>query len=113
MDAGGAENVGGVGDAAIPPVVNGGAWPTGAGGLPQHLDECSLDRLIETKIARFLSQLGDYPLDNLHALFMGKFEKSFLTQIMRHTGGNQMQASRLLGMNRNTLRKRLRAYNIG
>ena len=80
---------------------------------PQLLDECSLDKLIEVKITRFLNQLGEHSPDNLYSFFMGKFEKTFLTQIMRHTGGNQMQASRLLGMNRNTLRKRLRAYGIG
>ena len=80
---------------------------------PQLLDECSLDKLIEIKITRFMNQLGEHSPDNLYTLFMGKFEKTFLTQIMRHTGGNQMQASRLLGMNRNTLRKRLHAYDIG
>lgn len=79
---------------------------------PQLLDECSLDALIEIKVARFLNQLGDYSHDNLYTFFMEKFEKAFLTQVMRHTGGNQMQASRLLKMNRNTLRKRLRHYEI-
>lgn len=78
----------------------------------QLLDECSLDKLIEIKITRFLHQLGEHSPDNLYALFIGKFEKAFLAQIMRHTGGNQMQASRLLGMNRNTLRKRLHSYGI-
>ena len=108
MEAGGVE-----GEKSIAGVPNGVAVPAAVGvHSPQLLDECALDKLIEVKITRFLNQLGEHPPDNLYTLFMGKFEKSFLTQIMRHTGGNQMQASRLLGMNRNTLRKRLRAYDI-
>ncbi len=82
------------------------------GRSPQLLDECSLDRLIERKIARFLSQLGEHPPANLHALFMGKFEKAFLTQVMRYTGDSRVSASRILGISRNTLSKRLRAYEI-
>lgn len=71
-----------------------------------------LDTLIEIKIARFLDQLGDYPPRNLHAVMMEKFEKPLLTQVMRRSGGNQVHAARTLGINRNTLRKKLKAYGI-
>ena len=106
-DAGGIEGNGGV--SSVP---NGMAVPTAGVHAPQLLDECSLDKLIEVKIARFFSQLGEHPPNNLYSLLIEKFEKTLLTQIMRYTGGNQMHASRLLGINRNTLRKRLRSYNI-
>lgn len=72
----------------------------------------SLDSLIEIKVARFLDQLGDYPPRNLHAVMMEKFEKPLLVQVMRRSGGNQVHAARTLGINRNTLRKRLKAYGI-
>ena len=108
MEAGGIE-----GGESVSGMPNGAAVSAAVGvHSPQLLDECSLDKLIEVKITRFLKQLGEHSPDNLYAFFMGKFEKTFLTQVMRHTGGNQMQASRLLGMNRNTLRKKLRAYDL-
>ncbi len=108
MEAGGADS-----GESVSSMPNGAVVSTVVGAhSPQLLDGCSLDKLVEVKIARFLSQLGEHSPGNLYTFFMGKFEKTFLTQIMRHTGGNQMQASRLLGMNRNTLRKRLRAYGI-
>lgn len=107
-NAGGIEGNGGVSSAP-----NGVAVSTAGVPAPQLLDECSLDKLIEVKIARFFGQLGEHPPDNLYSLLMEKFEKTLLTQIMRYTGGNQMHASRLLGINRNTLRKRLRTYGIG
>lgn len=79
---------------------------------PAGLLDCySLDALIELKVTRFISQLGDYRPDNLHTLLMGKFEKLLLTHALRSCGGNQTHTAKLLGINRNTLRKKLSLYD--
>jgi DNA-binding protein Fis len=39
-------------------------------------------------------------------------EKHLLEQVLLHTGGNQVQASRLLGINRSTLRSKIQALGI-
>jgi Fis family transcriptional regulator len=43
---------------------------------------------------------------------MKKVEKPLLGQILRRTGGNQVHASKILGINRNTLRKKMKLYGF-
>jgi len=38
---------------------------------------------------------------------LAAFERPLFAQILRETGGNQLRAAQILGINRNTLRKRL------
>jgi two-component system nitrogen regulation response regulator GlnG len=38
---------------------------------------------------------------------LAAFERPLFEQILRATGGNQLRAAQMLGINRNTLRKRL------
>ena len=81
-------------------------------GLADKLDNYSLESIVELKISRFLDQVGKYYPQNLYALIMKKTEKPLLSQILRRTGGNQVHAARILGINRNTLRKKMKIYEI-
>lgn len=76
------------------------------------LEGMSLESIVELKIARFLDQIGDYYPENLHALMMRKVERPLLAQILQRTGGNQVQAAKILGINRNTLRKKMKIYGL-
>ncbi len=76
------------------------------------LDSFSLESVVEHKISRFLDQVGGVFPEDLHDLILGKVEKPLLTQILRRMGGNQVQASRVLGINRNTLRKKMKMHGI-
>jgi DNA-binding NtrC family response regulator len=49
---------------------------------------------------------------NLHARAVEAIERVLLPRVLRHTGGNQTQASELLGLSRNTLRQRLRLLGL-
>ncbi len=80
--------------------------------LADKLDSYSLESIVELKISRFLDQVGKYYPQNLYALIMKKTEKPLLNQILRRTGGNQVHAARILGINRNTLRKKMKLYEI-
>ena len=81
-------------------------------GLISDLDKYSMEDVVELKISRFLDQMGDFEEENMYELIMSKVEKPLLTQILRRVGGNQVQASRILGINRNTLRKKIKQYDI-
>ena len=50
--------------------------------------------------------------ENLYAQALEKFEKPLLIEMMHHAHGNQIKAARILGINRNTLRKKLNEYQI-
>lgn len=47
---------------------------------------------------------------NVHQTVIGFFEKRLLELAMRECHGNQLAASRLLGIHRNTLRRKLAEY---
>jgi len=49
---------------------------------------------------------------NLHNFFMGEVERPFLKVVMQQVNGNQTRAADMLGINRNTLRKKLKSYNL-
>jgi len=46
-------------------------------------------------------------------IFVERLERAVIAEAMTRSGGNQIQAARLLGINRNTLRKKLADLNIG
>ena len=50
--------------------------------------------------------------ENLYALALEKFERPLLTEMMHQAHGNQIKAAKILGINRNTLRKKLNEYQI-
>ncbi len=49
---------------------------------------------------------------NAHAEVMALLEKPLLAETLIKTHGNQTKAAELLGLNRGTLRQRLKAHNI-
>jgi DNA-binding protein Fis len=48
----------------------------------------------------------------VHAEAATVFERALIQHVLLVTGGNQLRAARLLGMNRNTLRKRARQLDV-
>ena len=81
---------------------------------PFRQSTLSRARFVELKISRFLSiRSGTYYPEDLHALIMKKVEKPLcLVRFLRRTGGNQVHASKILGINRNTLRKKMKLYGF-
>ena len=55
---------------------------------------------------------GEMP-SKLHHFFINEVEKPFLQVVMQEVKGNQTRAADLLGINRNTLRKKLKHHNLG
>ncbi|MCC6417853.1 MAG: sigma-54-dependent Fis family transcriptional regulator [Gemmataceae bacterium] len=49
---------------------------------------------------------------DLYAESVAQLERHLLTTVLRHTGGNQVQAARILGITRGSLRTKIRALGI-
>ena len=60
----------------------------------------------------YMEQSYDKLLCNLHAMVLGEVEKALLESVMERVDHNQTQAARILGINRNTLRRKLEKYGI-
>ena len=54
----------------------------------------------------------DLPDGEIYRVAIGMLEAPLFRHVLARTGGNQLQAARLLGINRNTLRKRLSDLSI-
>ncbi|MDR3621078.1 MAG: sigma-54 dependent transcriptional regulator [Paludisphaera borealis] len=50
--------------------------------------------------------------ENLYAESLALMERSLLTRVLRHTDGNQVQAARILGITRGSLRTKIRALGL-
>lgn len=59
----------------------------------------------------FATLNGDRP-GELYDLVIGEVERPLFKAVMDFTRGNQSQAAGILGINRGTLRKKLRTYSI-
>ncbi|MBI2466697.1 MAG: hypothetical protein HYV62_02570, partial [Candidatus Rokubacteria bacterium] len=67
---------------------------------------------VQQKLAECVRGLGSRESANLYELMLSLVERPLLEAVLRETGGNQLRAAALLGINRNTLRKKLRALGI-
>lgn len=60
----------------------------------------------------FAAHDGCMPAPGLHGRILREVEKPMIEQTLDLTGGNQVQAAKILGLNRNTLRKKIRELDI-
>ena len=67
---------------------------------------------IDTLLDQYFNDLdGDQP-SAIYEMVINTVEKPLLLYIMNKTEGNQSKAAKMLGLNRNTLRKKLKLYNL-
>ena len=67
---------------------------------------------IDTLLDQYFTDLdGDEPTA-IYEMVINTVEKPLLLYIMNKTEGNQSKAAKMLGLNRNTLRKKLKQYNL-
>ncbi len=74
-------------------------------------NQASLTDLIARRIAELVESNGSEPRD-LYQKLLGELEKPLIEIALERAGGNQVHAARILGLNRNTLRKKLTEHRI-
>jgi two-component system nitrogen regulation response regulator GlnG len=81
----------------------------------QDIDAPVQGASFEAAVTQFLRdhRLRGSSRDKLYPKALAQFEIPLLQHVMRHVKGNQLKAAALLGINRNTLRKKLTDYGIG
>jgi Fis family transcriptional regulator, factor for inversion stimulation protein len=72
----------------------------------------SLEDYLEWKMGEFVKGMRNGSGRNLHPLLISAIERPLITRALQETKGNQIQAAELLGLNRNTLRKKIHDLHI-
>ncbi len=74
--------------------------------------DVSLPSYVEEKIGDFVRAMNVGSGNNLYPTLMRAVERPLIELALRETHGNQIKAARLLGLNRNTLRKKITEFDI-
>lgn len=77
----------------------------GAAGVPVR-------EFLEAKLGRYLNDARSLRNSALHEAVMSEVEKALIQLVLKKTEGNQVKAAAALGINRTTLRTKIKAYKI-
>lgn len=67
---------------------------------------------VKQALNNFLGQLDGQDPEELYELVLSEVEAPLLEEVMTYTRGNQTRAATMLGINRGTLRKKLKKYGM-
>ncbi len=71
------------------------------------LEDLAFEEMVKAKLAGLLARIDGYPVHDLYEKVLARVERPLFDLVLAHTGGNQVKAAEILGLNRNTLRKKL------
>ena len=86
--------------------------------LKQHLvstadtDSQALRDNVHKALRNYFAHLDGQPVTDVYQMVLSEVEAPLLETVMEYTRGNQTKASVLLGLNRGTLRKKLKTYGL-
>ncbi len=72
----------------------------------------SIKDFLEEKLRRYLKDMTKVTNFNLYDTVLSEVEKALISIVMRETNGNQLKTAKVLGINRNTLRAKIKEYKI-
>ncbi|MFV0277730.1 MAG: DNA-binding transcriptional regulator Fis [Parahaliea sp.] len=78
---------------------------------PQQNTSPLADTVTRT-VRNYLTELDGQMTTDVYQLVLAEIEAPLLREIMAYTRNNQTKASIMLGLNRGTLRKKLKQYNL-
>jgi Fis family transcriptional regulator len=69
-------------------------------------------RSVQSALELYLGDLNGHEVNDIYHVVMNEVEPAILDVIMNHVQGNQTHAAEMLGINRGTLRKKLKQYGL-
>ena len=79
---------------------------------PREIDSLSLEQVLRHKLEDYFQRTKGVDVDNLYSLVGERVERPLIELTLKKTGGNQIRAAQILGINRNTLRKKISDLRI-
>jgi Fis family transcriptional regulator len=74
--------------------------------------ENNLSKCVREALDEYFKDLDGQPPHAVYDMLLNCVEKPLLQYVLQRAGGNQSKAAEILGLNRNTLRKKLKQYHI-
>ena len=74
--------------------------------------DSGLTRFIKKSLDTYFANVGDEHITGLHGMVIDTVERTLIADILERTGGNQSLAAKLLGINRNTLRAKMKLFKL-
>ena len=75
-------------------------------------NQCKLSVAVNESLEDYFTHLDGQPPHAIYNMVLGCVEKPMLEFILHKVGGNQSKAAEILGLNRNTLRKKMAEYGL-
>jgi Fis family transcriptional regulator len=69
-------------------------------------------RSVQSALELYLGDLNGHEVNDIYHVVMNEVEPAILDVVMNHVQGNQTHAAEMLGINRGTLRKKLKQYGL-
>ena len=73
----------------------------------KHIDAC-----VRESLEQYFKDLRGAEPHSMHQMIMNTVEKPLLDVVLKHADGNQSRAAEWLGINRNTLRRKLLDHKL-
>lgn len=80
--------------------------------IDQSTDQSCLSDTVRHALESYFNDLDGHEARDLYELVISQVEKPLFEAVMQHTRGNITKAAAVLGMNRGTLRSRLKKYGL-
>ena len=72
----------------------------------------SLSKTIKNQTLTYINKMNGQGVSDLHNVFISEVEKSLISVVLNHLGGNVTKTASYLGINRGTLIKRIKDYGL-
>lgn len=72
----------------------------------------TLRESVQSSLEAYFKTLDGQPASDVYQMVLTEVEAPLFEAVMRYTKDNQTRASELLGLNRGTLRKKLKQYDL-
>ncbi len=67
---------------------------------------------VARSVRRYLSDHGEFEITDLYELVVSEIESPLLSEVLHYCEGNQSRTAEMLGINRTTLRKKLKTHGL-
>jgi Fis family transcriptional regulator len=78
----------------------------------KQTEQINLACAVEHALAHYFATLEDEQVTNLYQLVIEQVEAPMIRYVLNRTGGNRTHAAKILGINRNTLHRKIILYKI-